>query len=108
MKKSVRSLALLSTAALALGMGISGGASAAPAQVGEPQILAKDLAGPLSTAVAEDGTAYVTANFGGSLCKVAPGGDPELVFQSRRRAPRSVASPSTATASSSPTTASSW
>ena len=82
MKKSVRSLALLSTAALALGMGISGGANAAPAQVGEPQILAKDLAGPLTTAVAEDGTAYVTANFGGSLWKVAPGGDPEVVFQS--------------------------
>ena len=76
MKKSVRSLALLSTAALALGMGISGGASAAPAQVGEPQILAKDLAGPLSTAVAEDGTAYVTANNGGALYKVAPGGRP--------------------------------
>jgi hypothetical protein len=32
--------------------------------------------------VAEDGTAYVTANFGGSLWKVAPGEDPELVFQS--------------------------
>ena len=65
MKKSVRSLALLSSAALAVSLGLGGGATAAPAQVGEPQILAKDLAGPLSTAVAQDGTAYVTANFGG-------------------------------------------
>ena len=63
-------------------MGIGGSATAAPAQVGEPQVLAKDLAGPLTTAVAEDGTAYVTANFGGSLWKVPPGGDAELVFQS--------------------------
>jgi hypothetical protein len=80
MKKSVGSLALLSAAALALGTGISGGAVAAPAQVGEPQILVKDLAGPLSTAVAEDGTAYVTANFGSTLWKVAPGGDPESIY----------------------------
>jgi hypothetical protein len=80
MKKSVRSLALLSTAALALGVGISG-ATAAPAQVGEPQILAKDLAGPLSTAVAQDGTAYVTADFGGKLYKIAPDGAQSVAYK---------------------------
>ena len=47
LRKSARSLALLSAAALAAGMGLSSGASAAPAQVGAPQILAKDLAGCL-------------------------------------------------------------
>ena len=82
LKKPVRSLALLSAAALAAGR-----ASPAPLpprrrQVGEPQILAKDLAGPLSTAVAPDGTAYVTANFGGKLLQDrrptdASGGLPE-------------------------------
>jgi hypothetical protein len=64
LRKSARSIALLSAAALAVGMGLNSGATAAPALVGEPQILAKDLAGPLSTAVAEDGTVYVTQNFG--------------------------------------------
>jgi hypothetical protein len=81
MKKSVRSLALLSTAALALGMGVSSSANAAPAQAGEPQILAKDLAGPLSTAVAADGTAYVTANFGGKLYKVAADGTQSVAYK---------------------------
>jgi hypothetical protein len=83
LRKPARSLALLSAAALAAGVGLSSGASAAPTLVGEPQILAKDLAGPLSTAVAADGTAYVTANNGGALYKVAPGADPEIVYQAK-------------------------
>ena len=78
MRKPVRSLALLSVAALAAGMGLSGSANAAPA--GDPEILAKNLAGPLSTAVADDGTAYVTANFGATLFRIPPGGDPEDIF----------------------------
>src|SRR5688572_27945102 len=71
MKRSSRSLALLSTAVLALGLGISSRANAAPVKAGEPQILAKDLDGPISTAVAEVGTAYVTANFGGRCYRIA-------------------------------------
>ena len=79
MRKPVRTLALLSVAALAAGIGLSGSANAA--QAGDPEILAKNLAGPLSTAVADDGTAYVTANFGGTLFRVPPGGDAEDIFQ---------------------------
>jgi hypothetical protein len=79
MRKPVRTLALLSVAALAAGVGLSGSANAA--QAGDPEILAKNLAGPLSTAVADDGTAYVTANFGGTLYKVPPGGDAEVIYQ---------------------------
>ena len=83
MKKSVRGLALLSTAALALGLGISGSANAAPVKAGEPQILAKDLAGPLSTAVAQDGTAYVTANFGGRIYRIAPDGSQSVAYKKK-------------------------
>jgi sugar lactone lactonase YvrE len=63
-------------------MGISS-ASAAPAQVGEPQILAKDLAGPLTTAVADDGTSYVTANFGGKLYRYAPDGTRSVAYKTK-------------------------
>jgi hypothetical protein len=83
MKKPVRSLALLSAAALAVGLGTSDGAAAAPAHAGTPQVLAKDLAGPLSTAVAEDGTAYVTANNGGKLYKIAPDGTQSVVYKTK-------------------------
>jgi hypothetical protein len=83
MKKSVRGLALLSVAALALGAGISGSANAAPVKAGDPQILAKDLAGPLSTAVAEDGTAYVTANFGGRIYQIAPDGSQSVAYKTK-------------------------
>ena len=79
MRKPVRSLALLSVAALAAGMGLSGSANAAPA--GDPEILAKNLAGPLSTAVAEDGTAYVTANFGGKLYQIAADGTQSVAYK---------------------------
>ena len=82
-KLSARSLALLSTAALAVGMGFSSGATAAPAKAGAPQILAKDLAGPLSAAAAPDGTRYVTANFGGRLYKVAADGSQSVAFKKK-------------------------
>jgi len=38
------------------------------------------LAGPLSLDVADDGSAYVTANFGGQLLHVVPGQDPVVVY----------------------------
>ena len=80
-KNSARSLAAVAAAALVAGTSLGGSATAAPATGGTPQILAKNIAGPLTTAVALDGTAYVTANFGGSLWKVPPGGEAELVYQ---------------------------
>ena len=42
MKKPVRSLALLSAAALAAGLGLSGSANAA--QAGDPEVIAKGVA----------------------------------------------------------------
>ena len=77
MKKPVRSLALLAAASLTLGMSATGGpAVAAPA----PEVLATHLAGPLSLDVADDGSAFVTANFGGQLLHVVPGQDPVVVY----------------------------
>jgi hypothetical protein len=84
MKKPVRSLALLSAAALAAGLTVAGGtaAVASPArQVGNPEVLAKNLAAPLSAAVADDGSVYVTGNFSGTLYHVVPGSAPTTVYQ---------------------------
>jgi hypothetical protein len=83
-KKSARSLAAVAAAALVTGTSFGGSATAAPATGGDPQILANGLAGPLTTAVAADGSTYVTGNFSGTLLKVpAGGGEPEVVFQSK-------------------------
>jgi streptogramin lyase len=35
---------------------------------------------PLSVAVADDGTVYVTQNFAGMLTKASPGGEPEVIY----------------------------
>jgi hypothetical protein len=84
LKKSVRSLALVSAAALAAGMSI-GGASAAPGSGGTPEILANNIPTPLSVAVAGDGTAYVTGNFAGLLFKVPDGGAPEVIHKATEK-----------------------
>ena len=78
MKKPVRSLALLSIAALAAtGLAsMSPSAVASTARAAEPEVLAKHLMGPLSAGVAKDGSVYVSQNFGGSLVHVVPGEDP--------------------------------
>ena len=83
MRKPVRSLALLSVAALAAGMGLSGSANAA--QAGDPEVLAKGVPSPLSLAVAKDGSAYVTANFAGMLWHVAKGQPPEILYQAKEK-----------------------
>jgi hypothetical protein len=85
MKNSVRGLALLSTAALALCMGSAGSADASEARGTGQQVLAKGVPGPLSLAVAKDGSAYVTANFGGALWHVAKGKASEVVYQSTEK-----------------------
>ena len=84
MKKTVRSLALLSVAALAAGTGLSGIANAAPA--GDPEVIAKGVPSPLSLAVAKDGSAYVTANFAGMLWHVAKGQPPAARSAKTKRA----------------------
>jgi len=81
-KKPVRSLALLSVAALAVGLGAASATAAGP-KAGAPEILAKDLAGPLTTAVAGDGTAYVTGNIGGKLYKVTADGTRSVIYKNK-------------------------
>jgi len=85
MKRSVRGLALLSAAALALTMGSAGSADASQARATGQQVLAKGVPGPLSLAVAKDGSAYVSANFAGALWHVAKGKAPEVVYQSSEK-----------------------
>ena len=46
--------------------------------------IATDLVTPLSAAVAEDGTAYVSQNFAGRLMEVPPGGNPSVIHSARR------------------------
>ena len=83
MRKPVRSLALLSVAALAVGLGLTGSANAA--KPGEPEVIAKGVPSPLSLAVAKDGSAYVTANFAGMLWHVAKGQPPEILYQTKEK-----------------------
>ncbi len=83
MRKPVRSLALLSVAALAVGLGLTGSANAA--KPGEPEVITKGVPSPLSLAVAKDGSAYVTANFAGMLWHVAKGQPPEILYQTKEK-----------------------
>ncbi|SDK01713.1 hypothetical protein SAMN05428985_102282 [Nocardioides sp. YR527] len=43
-------------------------------------VLASGLLSPLSAAVGEDGTAYVSSNFAGQILKVRPGKSPKVVY----------------------------
>ena len=87
MRKSARSFTLLSVAALvAAGLTSAGGSAvASTARAAEPEVLAKHLMGPLSAAVAKDGSVYVSQNFGGSLVHVVPGKKPAVVYQSKEK-----------------------
>jgi hypothetical protein len=69
-------------AGLVVALGTSSATGAAP-KAGAPEILAKDLAGPLSTAVGDDGAVYVSANFGGKLYKYATDGTRSVVYKSK-------------------------
>jgi hypothetical protein len=68
-------LALAATTALIL----PAGQAAAP----KPQTLAKGLVSPLTAAVDDDGTAYVTQNFAGLLGKVRKGKKPKVVYAAK-------------------------
>lgn len=68
-------LAVASTAAVV----VPAGQAAAP----KPTTLAKGLVSPLSAAVDDDGTAYVTQNFAGLLTKVRKGKKPTTVYKSK-------------------------
>lgn len=47
--------------------------------------LAKGLVSPLSLAVSRDGTVYVAQNFAGMLMRMAPGGEPEVMYAAKRK-----------------------
>ncbi len=49
----------------------------------KPKTLEKGLLSPLSLAVDDDGTVYVTQNFGGKLSKLRPGKKPKTVYASK-------------------------
>ena len=49
----------------------------------KPKTVAKHLARPLSAAVDDDGTAYVTQNFAGLLTRVRPGKKPKTIYASK-------------------------
>ncbi len=72
---------LLATPLAALSVALLATALASPADAGQPQDeVIGGLVGPLSVAVDDDGTIYVSQNFAGVLTKQAPGGDPHTVF----------------------------
>jgi len=67
-------------AALAL---VAGAVGVPHAEAARPQrTLASGLISPLSVAVADNGTTYVTQNFTGTLDKVRPGRSPKVLYQS--------------------------
>ncbi|MFC7495106.1 MULTISPECIES: ScyD/ScyE family protein [unclassified Nocardioides] len=79
--RRTRIVAASATLALAATTAVLMPASQAAAP--KPTTLAKKLVAPLSAAVDDDGTAYVTQNFAGMLTRVAPGEKPETVYASK-------------------------
>jgi hypothetical protein len=79
--RSTRTVAATATLALAVTTValMPAGEAAAP----KPKPLAKNLVAPLSAAVDDDGTAYVTQNFAGLLSKARPGKKPKTVYASK-------------------------
>src|SRR4051795_7933005 len=57
--------------------------TAADAAAPHPKTLAKHLVSPLTAAIDDDGTAYVTENFPGKLTKIRPGKKPKTVYASK-------------------------
>ena len=55
-------------------------ALAPAATAAEPDTIVGGLVSPLSVAVADDGTVFVSQNFASLLTKAAPGTDPEVIF----------------------------
>jgi hypothetical protein len=84
MKRTSRSLALLSVATLAGSLALAAPAQAAPSRA-TGETLASHLVGPLSLAVAKSGTVYVTDNFTGTLWGIPKGGKPATVYQATEK-----------------------
>jgi hypothetical protein len=84
MKRTSRSLALLSAAAMVGSLALISPAQAAPARA-DGETLASKLLSPLSLAVAKSGTVYVTDNFTGGLWQIPQGGKASPVYQSTEK-----------------------
>jgi hypothetical protein len=92
-----RPLVATATALVLAGTALAGSAtSAAPAAKARPTVttVAKGLVGPLSVAEAPDGTRYWADSFAGKLYKQAPGGDPTVIYKSRKASPEGVSADS--------------
>ena len=53
---------------------------ASPANAADGEVVVDGLVSALSTAVADDGTVYASQNFASLITKVAPAGEPEVIF----------------------------
>ncbi|MEO6512775.1 MAG: ScyD/ScyE family protein [Nocardioides sp.] len=84
MKRTMRSLALLSTAAMAGSLALASPAQAAP-QRADGETLASHMVSALSLAVAKDGTVYAADNFRGSLVALKGKAAPYQVYQSTEK-----------------------
>lgn len=84
MKRTSRSLALLSAAALAGGLALAAPAQAAPSRA-DGETLASHLVGPLSLAVSKSKTVYVTDNFTGTLWALKGKAAPLSLYQSTEK-----------------------
>ena len=71
------------TAALALAATTAAIVPAGQAAAPSHRTLAKGLVSPLTAAVDDNGTAYVTQNFAGLLTKVRPGKKPKVIYASK-------------------------
>ncbi|WP_051551331.1 ScyD/ScyE family protein [Nocardioides sp. URHA0020] len=79
-----RTRIVAATATLALTATTAVLVPASEAAAPRPRILAKHLVSPLTAAVDDDGTAYVTQNFTGQLLRIRPGKKPKVVYASKR------------------------
>jgi hypothetical protein len=84
MKRTSRSLALLSAAAMAGGLALATPAQAAPLRASDVT-LASHLVAPLSLAVAKDGTVYASDNFAGGLWALKGKAAPVSIYQSKEK-----------------------
>jgi hypothetical protein len=78
-----RTRIVATTAALAIAATTAVLVPAGEAAAPHPRTLAKGLVSPLTAAVDDDGTAYVTQNFAGLLSKIRPGKKPKTVYASK-------------------------
>ena len=83
MHRTVLSTAVAAVASLATLATTGATATASTPEASARVTLARGLVSPLTTAVAHDGTAYITQNFAGTLVRKAPGKRLQTVYRAR-------------------------